>query len=172
MSNLQLNRDLTTVDIEPAAFSAHSLNPFGMRVGKLSLELDSNGFRLLNRKGKLISTVLWIELEKFTNEVREKGRFSFHGTIAGLTDATGKVRVGLAQVEDRERLASIFDQLPVEVTGLRCTACGGALVKNVCRKCGTSFAGEHRRKGLKADSFRRGACGARCLTDLHHVQPE
>src|SRR5687768_15296259 len=111
MSSLLSTRDAVTLDIEPATFPANSLNPFGMSVGKLTLEMDRAEFRLLNKKGKLISTVPWGELEGFKNQVREKGRFAFRGTITGMTDVTGKVRVGLRQPEDREKLAAIFDKL-------------------------------------------------------------
>ena len=121
-----------------------------MRVGKLILEVDREGFRLLSKKGKTISTVLWVELEEFNNEVREKGRFSFHGTVnSGVVDATGKVRVGLGdEPDDRERLAAIFDKLPSEVAGRKCPACGGPVIANVCKICGASFTGQQRKKGL------------------------
>lgn len=48
MSTLLLNRETINVDIEPTSFDAHSLNPFGGKVGKLSLEIDREGFCLIN----------------------------------------------------------------------------------------------------------------------------
>jgi hypothetical protein len=46
MNSLLLNREPINLDIEPTSFDAHSLNPPGGKVGKLSLEIDSEGFRL------------------------------------------------------------------------------------------------------------------------------
>jgi hypothetical protein len=151
MSTPLLRREAINLDIEPRTFAAHSLNPFGMRVGKLTLEVDREGFRLLNKKGRTLTTMPWIELEEFKNEVREKGRFLFRGSITtGMTDATGKIRVGLGDdPEDREGLAAIFDKLPPEVTGRRCSDCSGAIIDNVCRRCGATFTGQQRRKGAK-----------------------
>ena len=152
MSSLLSIRDAVILDIEPATFPANSLNPFGMNVGKLILEVDRGEFRLLNKKGKLISTVPWSELEGFTNEIREKGRFSFRGSITTAgTDATGKIRIGLANHEDREKLASVFDKLPAELRErkFKCGKCGGTIANNSCQNCGESFTGQQRRKGLK-----------------------
>jgi hypothetical protein len=151
MQSLLSNRDAVTLDIEPATFEASTLNPFGMSVGKLILEVDRGEFRLLNKKGKLISTVPWGELEGFQNEIRAKGRFAFRGTITGVTDVTGKVRVGLRQPEDREKLAAIFDKLPSDLRErkFKCGTCGGTIVNNTCQKCGESFTGQQRQKGLK-----------------------
>lgn len=150
MSSLLLNREVVNVDIEPTTFSANSLNPFGMSVGKLILEMDRDGFRLNNKKGKTVVNMPWTELEELKNEVREKGRFSFRGTIStNLTDATGLIRVGVSDPAERERLASIFDKLPPEMSGRKCSTCGGAIINNVCRSCGETFTGQQRRKGLK-----------------------
>jgi hypothetical protein len=145
-------RDAVTVDIEPATFAANSLNPFGMSVGKLTLEVDRGEFRLLNKKGNLISTMPWGELEGFQNEVREKGRFSFRGSVTTAgTDVTGKVRVGLANQDDREKLGSIFDKLPADLRErkFKCGTCGGTIVNNTCQSCGESFTSQQRQKGLK-----------------------
>lgn len=152
MSSLLSIRDAVTLDIEPTSFAANSLNPFGMSVGKLTLEIDRGEFRLLNKKGKLISTVPWSELEGFQNEIREKGRFAFRGSITTAgTDVTGKVRVGLANQDDREKLAAIFDKLPTDLRErkFKCGTCGGTIVNNTCQKCGESFSGQQRQKGLK-----------------------
>ena len=150
MSSLLLNREAVNVDIEPTTFNANSLNPFGMSVGKLILEMDRDGFRLNNKKGKTVVNMPWIELEELKNDVREKGRFSFRGTITtNLTDATGLIRVGVSDPAERERLASIFDKLPPEVSGRKCSTCGGPIVNNVCRNCGETFTGQQRRKGLR-----------------------
>ena len=152
MSRMLSVRDAVTLDIEPAAFPANSLNPFGMRVGKLSLEVDRGEFRLLSKKGKLISTMPWGELEGFQNEIREKGRFAFRGSVTTAgTDVTGKVRVGLANQEDWERLAFVFDKLPAEFRErkFKCGTCGGSIVNNVCQNCGASFTAQQRQKGLR-----------------------
>ena len=158
MSSFLSVRDAVTLDIEPTAFEASTLNPFGMSVGKLTLEVDRGEFRLLNKKGKLICTTPWGELEGFQNEIREKGRFVFRGTVTGVTDVTGKVRVGLRQQEDRERLASIFDKLPAEFRDrkFKCGTCGGTIVNNICKNCGESFSGQQRRKGLNYIGFGAG----------------
>jgi hypothetical protein len=150
MSRMLSIRDAVTLDIEPTTFAASALNPFGMRVGKLTVEIDRGEFRLLNNKGKLISTVPWDELEGFQNEIRKKGRFAFRGTITGVTDVTGKVRVGLRQQEDREKLAAMFDKLPTEFRErkFKCGDCGGTIVDNFCQSCGESFTSQQRRKGL------------------------
>lgn len=154
MSSLLLNREAVNVDIEPTTFNANSLNPFGMSVGKLILEMDRDGFRLNNKKGKTVVNMSWTELEELKNEVREKGRFSFRGTITtNLTDATGLIRVGVSDAAERERLASIFDKLPPEMSGRKCSNCGGAILNNVCRNCGETFTGQQRRKGLKYIGF-------------------
>lgn len=150
MSTLLLNREAINVDIEPASFDAHSLNPLGGRVGKLKLEFDREGFRLINKKGTTVSTVGWFELEELKNEVREKGRFSYRGVIStGGGDLQAVIRVGLANDSDREGLGAIFDKLPQDVFGRKCTNCGGIVVDNVCKSCGQSFTGQQRRKGLK-----------------------
>ena len=150
MSTLLLNREAINLDIEPTSFDAHSLNPLGGRVGKLKLEFDREGFRLINKKGRTVSTVVWFELEELKNEVREKGRFSYRGIInPGSGDVQAVIRVGLAEDSDRERLAAIFDKLPQDVFGRKCTDCGGIVVDNVCKSCGQSFTGQQRRKGLK-----------------------
>jgi hypothetical protein len=150
MSTLLLNREAINLDIEPTSFDAHSLNPLGGRVGKLKLEFDREGFRLINKKGRTVSTVVWFELEELKNDVREKGRFSYRGIInAGPGDVQAVIRVGLAEDSDRERLAAIFDKLPQDVFGRKCTNCGGIVVDNVCKSCGQSFTGQQRRKGLK-----------------------
>ena len=150
MSTLLLNREAINLDIEPASFDAHSLNPLGGRVGKLKLEFDREGFRLINKKGRTVSTIVWFELEELKNEVREKGRFSYRGIInPGPGDVQAVIRVGLAEDADRERLAAIFDKLPQDVFGRKCTDCGGIVVDNVCKSCGQSFTGQQRRKGLK-----------------------
>jgi hypothetical protein len=150
MSTLLLNREAINLDIEPASFDAHSLNPLGGRVGKLKLEFDREGFRLINKKGRTVSTIVWFELEELKNEVREKGRFSYRGIInPGTGDVQAVIRVGLAEDSDRERLAAIFDKLPQDVFGRKCTDCGGIVVDNVCKSCGQSFTGQQRRKGLK-----------------------
>jgi len=150
MSTLLLNREAINLDIEPASFDAHSLNPLGGRVGKLKLEFDREGFRLINKKGRTVSTIVWFELEELKNEVREKGRFSYRGIInPGSGDVQAVIRVGLAEDSDRERLAAIFDKLPQDVFGRKCTDCGGIVVDNVCKSCGQSFTGQQRRKGLK-----------------------
>ena len=150
MSTLLLNREAINLDIEPASFDAHSLNPLGGRVGKLRLEFDREGFRLINKKGRTVSTIVWFELEELKNEVREKGRFSYRGIInPGSGDVQAVIRVGLAEDSDRERLAAIFDKLPQDVFGRKCTDCGGIVVDNVCKSCGQSFTGQQRRKGLK-----------------------
>ena len=150
MSTLLLNREAINLDIEPTSFAAHSLNPLGGRVGKLTVEFDREGFRLENKKGRTVATVVWFELEELKNEVREKGRFSYRGTIdTGAGDVQGVIRVGLADDSDRERLAAIFDKLPQDVFGRKCPDCGGSVVENVCKNCGQSFTGQQRRKGLK-----------------------
>lgn len=151
MNSLLSTRDAVTLEVEPATFAASTLNPFGMSVGKLTLEIDRGEFRLLNKKGKLISTVPWGELEGFRNEVREKGRFAFRGTVSGVTDVTGKIRVGLRQPEDREKLASIFDKLPTDLRErrIKCGKCSGTIVNNICQNCGESFSAQQRQKGLK-----------------------
>ena len=150
MNTLLLDREPINLDIEPTTFDANSLNPFGGRVGKLSLEFDREGFRLINKKGRTVSTVVWFELEELKNEVREKGRFSYRGTInSGPGDVQAVIRVGLANESDRERLAEIFDKLPQDVSGRKCTECGGTVVDNICKNCGESFTGQQRRKGLK-----------------------
>jgi len=150
VSTLLLNREAINLDIEPTSFDAHSLNPLGGRVGKLKLEFDREGFRLINKKGRTVSTVVWFELEELKNEVREKGRFSYRGIInPGPGDVQAVMRVGLAEDADRERLAAIFDKLPQDVLGRKCTDCGGIVVDNVCKSCGQSFTGQQRRKGLK-----------------------
>lgn len=152
MSSLLSVRDAVTLDLEPTTFEASTLNPFGMRVGKLILEVDRGEFRLLSKKGKLISTVPWSELEGLQNEIREKGRFAFRGTVTTAgTDVTGKVRVGLANQEDREKLAALFDKLPADLRDrkFKCGTCGGTIVNNICQKCGESFSSQQRQKGLK-----------------------
>ena len=150
MNTLLLDREPINLDIEPTTFDANSLNPFGGRVGKLLLEFDREGFRLINKKGRTVSTVVWFELEELKNEVREKGRFSYRGTInSGPGDVQAVIRVGLANDSDRERLAEIFDKLPQDVSGRKCTECGGTVVDNICKNCGESFTGQQRRKGLK-----------------------
>jgi hypothetical protein len=150
MGTLLLNREAINVDIEPTSFDAHSLNPLGGRVGKLSLQFDLEGFRLINKKGKTVSTVIWFELEELKNEVREKGRFSYRGIInSGAGDVGAVLKVGLANDSDRERLAAIFDKLPPDVFGRKCPDCGGSVVDDVCKNCGQSFTGQQRRKGLR-----------------------
>jgi len=150
MGTLLLDRDAINLDIEPTSFDAHSLNPLGGRVGKLKLEFDREGFRLINKKGTTVSTVGWFELEELKNEVREKGRFSYRGIIStGGGDLQAVIRVGLANDSDREGLAAIFDKLPQDVFGRKCPNCGGIVVENVCKNCGQSFTGQQRRKGLK-----------------------
>jgi hypothetical protein len=150
VSTLFLNRAPINVDIEPTSFAAHSLNPLGGKVGKLTLEIDCEGFRLINKKGRTVSTVPWFELEELKNEVREKGRFSYRGTIDnGLNQVRALMRVGLEDSAEQERLAAIFDQLPQEVFGRKCPDCGGIVVDNVCQNCGQTFTGQQRRKGLR-----------------------
>lgn len=150
MGTLLLNREAINVEIEPVSFDAHSLNALGARVGTLKLEFDRDGFRLINKKGRTVSTVVWFELEELKNEVREKGRFSYRGTInSGPGDVQAVIRVALANDSDRESLASIFDKLPQDVFGRKCPDCGGTVVDNVCKNCGQSFTGQQRRKGLR-----------------------
>ena len=151
MSTLFLNREPINIDIEPTSFDANSLNPFGGRVSKLTLEIDREGFRLINKKGRTVSTVLWIELEELKNEIREKGRFSYRGMINnGLNEVRALMRVGLGDdPAERERLAAIFDKLPHDVFGRKCPDCGGSVVDNVCKNCGQTFTGQQRRKGMK-----------------------
>lgn len=151
MNTLLLDREPINLDIEPTTFAANSLNPLGGRVGKLTLEFDREGFRLINKKGRTVSTVSWFELEELKNEVREKGRFSYRGMInaAGTGDMQAVIRVGLENDSDRERLAAIFGKLPAEVFGRKCTECGGIVIDNICKNCGESFTGQQRRKGLK-----------------------
>jgi len=150
MSTLFLNREAINVDIEPVSFEAHSYNPLGGKVGKLTLEFDREGFRVINKKGRTVSTVVWFELEELKNEVREKGRFSYRGIInSGPGDVQAVIRVGLANDSDRERLAPIFDKLPQDVFGRKCPDCGGTVIDNLCKNCGQSFTGQQRRKGLR-----------------------
>ena len=150
MGTLLLNREPINIEIESTSFDAHSLNPLGGRVGKLTAEFDREGFRLINKKGITVSTVFWSELEELKNEVSEKGRFSYRGTInTGAGDMQAVIRVGLADDPDREKLAAIFAKLPAEVSGRKCTDCGGKVVDNVCQNCGQSFTGQQRKKGLK-----------------------
>lgn len=149
MGTLLLNREAINVDIAPTSFEASSLNAFGVRVGKLTLEIDREGIRLINKNGRPVSTVVWFELEELKNEVREKGRFSYRGIIdTGLNDVQAVIRVGLANDSDRESLAALFDKLPAEVSGRKCPDCGGPVVDDLCRNCGQSFTGQQRRKGL------------------------
>lgn len=149
MSSLLLNREVVNVDIEPASFDAFSLNPFGMKVSKFTLELDRDGLKLVNKKGKVISTAAWYELEELKNEIREKGRFSYFGTLqTSLNDVRVVIKVNVDDGE-RERLAKIFDKLPQDVFGRKCPDCGGSVVDNICKNCGQSFTGQQRRKGLK-----------------------
>jgi len=151
MSTLHLNRDAINLDIEPTNFDAYSLNALGVRVGKLSLEIDREGFRLSDKKGRTVSTVGWYELEEFKNEVRDKGRFSYRGMFhTVISEAQAVIRVGLGDdPNERERLASIFDKLPQDAFGRKCPDCGGSVVDNVCKSCGQSFTGQQRLKGLK-----------------------
>jgi len=93
---------------------------------------------------------MWFELEELKSEVREKGRFSYRGTInSGPGDVQAVIRVGLANDSDRERLAAIFDKLPQDVFGRKCTECGGIAIDDLCRNCGQSFTGQQRRTGLR-----------------------
>src|SRR5712664_2923728 len=117
MSTLLLKQEAINVDIEPASFAAFSLNPFGMKVSQFTLELDREGLKLINKKGKTISTAAWYELEELKNEVREKGRFSYLGTLhTGLNEVRTVIKVNVNE-NDRERLAQIFEKLPQDVFG-------------------------------------------------------
>ena len=138
------------LEIEPVSYEAYLLNAFGHRVAKRSLNVNREGFSLTDKKGRTVSTVVWQELGEFKNEVREKGRFSYFGTVNnGFNDVRAKIRVGLGNDPgERERLAAIFDKLPPGVFGRRCPSCGVPLVDNACEYCGRTFAGQHRRKGL------------------------
>jgi hypothetical protein len=150
MNTLLLKQEAINLDIEPTTFDAHSLNPLGGKVGKLTLEIDRDGFRLISTKGRTVSTVFWYELEELKNEVRDQGRFSYRGTIDnGLNEVRAIMRVGLGDPAERERLATIFDKLPQDVFGRKCPDCGGIVVDNLCRNCGQTFTGQQRRKGLK-----------------------
>ena len=57
------------LEIEPVSFEAYLLNGFGQRVGKRSLKVNREGFSLINKKGRTVSTVIWQELGEFKNEV-------------------------------------------------------------------------------------------------------
>lgn len=151
MSTLRLNQEAINVDIEPTSFVAHSLNPLGGKVSQLTLEIDREGFHLINKKGRTVSTVLWIELEELKNEIREKGRFSYRGMIDnGFNQVQAVMRIGLGDdPTERERLAAIFDKLPEDAGGRKCPDCGGPVVDNVCKNCGQTFTGQQRRKGLR-----------------------
>jgi hypothetical protein len=138
------------LEIEPVSFEAYLLNGFGQRVSKRSLKVNREGFSLVTKKGRTVSTVVWQELGEFKNEVREKGRFSYFGTVNnGFNDVRARIRVGLANDPgERERLTAIFDKLPQGVFGRRCPSCGGPVVENICENCGRTFTGQNRRKGL------------------------
>jgi hypothetical protein len=149
MSLLLLKQDAINVDIEPTTFRASSPSVFGGKAGNLSLEVDREGFRLINKKGNAISTVAWYELEELKNEIRDKGQFLYLGTVfTGGVDVKTRVRIGV-EPDERERLAEIFDKLPQDVFGRKCPDCGGSVVDNVCKNCGQSFSGQQRRKGMK-----------------------
>ena len=145
MSTLLLKQEAINVDIEPTSFEAFSLNPFGMKVGQFTLEMDREGLKLINKKGKTISAAAWYELEDLKNEVREKGRFSYLGTLdTGLNEVRTAIKVNVDE-SDRERLAQIFDKLPQDVFGHKCPDCGGSVIDNICKNCGKSFTGQQRR---------------------------
>ncbi len=94
MSTLLLKQEAINVDIEPTSFEGFSLNPFGMKVSQFTVELDREGLKLVNKKGKTISAAAWYELEELKNEVREKGRFSYLGTLyTGLNEVRTAIRV-------------------------------------------------------------------------------
>ena len=149
MSTLLLKQDAINVDIEPTTFAASSPAVFGGKSGNLSLELDREGFRLLNKKGRAISTVARFELEDLKNRVKDEGYFVYLGMIeSGGTQTKRPIRIG-AGANDRQRLAEIFDKLPQDVFGHKCPECGGSVVDNFCKNCGQSFTGQQRRKGMR-----------------------
>ncbi|MCX6575285.1 MAG: hypothetical protein NTV82_02705 [Candidatus Aminicenantes bacterium] len=138
------------LDIAPVDFEVYQLNRFGQRFGKQSLKIDREGFRLIDNKGRTVSTVGWNKLGEFKDKVREKGRFSYFGIVStALNDVRTIIRVGLGDdPSEREKLAAIFDKLPQDVFGPRCPSCGGAVIENVCKNCGQTLSGQRRRKGL------------------------
>ena len=149
MNTLLLNQETIKLDIEPTTFPANSPALIGGKSFNLTLEVDAEGFRVLNKKGKEISTVAWFELEDLKNTIRGKGYFSYRGMLrAGGTEVVKPIRIGV-DTNDRERLAQIFDKLPQDAFGHKCDNCGGPVVDNVCKNCGETFTGQQRRKGIR-----------------------
>ena len=63
MSTLLLNQNEIKIDIEPTTFRAYSPSVFGGKSGNMTLEVTSDGFRLLNKKRNEVAGVAWQELE-------------------------------------------------------------------------------------------------------------
>src|SRR5215813_9259959 len=143
------NQNTIKLEIEPTTFRAYSPSVFGGRSGDMTLEVTPEGFQLLNKKGKEVSAAAWHELEDVKNTIREKGHFIYRGNLSLATGTTiTRIRIGV-DPNQREQLAQIFDKLPPDLLGHKCGSCGGPIVDNVCKKCGETFSGQQRRKGLR-----------------------
>lgn len=126
-----------------ALWSGRRLGPGELEVNKSGMFLRSKWKSSLPPDGKI--NVAWNDLRELKNKLRERQRFVAN---FGMNDLVLTV---ILKEETEARivaLATLFDNLPSETFSLRCPACSGPVVDNVCRDCGKSYTTEQRRKGF------------------------
>jgi uncharacterized membrane protein len=126
-----------------ALWSGRRLGPGVLEVNKSGMFLSSKWKSSLPPDGK--TDVTWNDLRELKNKLRESQRFVAN---FGRNDLVLTVKLKEENEDRLLALASLFDQLPPETSSLRCPACSGPVVNNVCRDCGKSYTTEQRRKGF------------------------
>ncbi len=81
MSKPFLQQGPFRIETHPLAFDAEFLGPLGNKTvgGSMRLEVDGEGICLRRKSGAEFSKMRWAELRELTNNIRDKGRFSYYG---------------------------------------------------------------------------------------------
>lgn len=138
------------VNVGGSGIARERAGPYSMRLTdeRLTLSPKSKGGLGFNR---LPVSIEYGSLSELSNHVRDKGYFKANfGTTKNQWGRSDELVMGIGIVDrdQFERVASVLDKLPPEVSAKRCPKCKGAVLEDVCGACGAHFSEHYRKRGI------------------------